>query len=266
VSRIAQSGRKVAVIGIENGYPIGTDLSRVREFYRRGARYMGLAHTGHNQLADSHSGEGTKDAPNNGVSRLGREVIAEMNRLGMVVDVSHMSRMAALQAIALSKAPVIASHSAVRALVDHNRNLDDEQLVALKTNGGVVQIVAYAGYLTAGAHSGRAPIRNAVAAATVAACPIEPASARPLSVEGRPGVKELVDHIDYAVKLIGVDHVGIASDFDGGGGIEGWDSAADTVNVTIELVRRGYSEGDIAKLWGRNLLRVWADVEKLAAR
>ncbi len=266
VSRIAQSGRKVAVIGIENGYPIGTDLSRVREFYGRGARYMGLAHTGHNQLADSHSGEGTKDAPNNGVSRLGREVIAEMNRLGMVVDISHMSRMAALQAIALSKAPVIASHSAVRALVDHNRNLDDEQLVALKTNGGVVQIVAYAGYLTAGAHSGRAPIRNAVAAATVAACPIEPASARPLSVEGRPGVKELVDHIDYAVKLIGVDHVGIASDFDGGGGIEGWDSAADTVNVTIELVRRGYSEGDIAKLWGRNLLRVWADVEKLAAR
>ena len=266
VSRIAQSGRKVAVIGIENGYPIGTDLSRVREFYGRGARYMGLAHTGHNQLADSHSGEGTKDAPNNGVSRLGREVIAEMNRLGMVVDISHMSRMAALQAIALSKAPVIASHSAVRALVDHNRNLDDEQLVALKTNGGVVQIVAYAGYLKAGAHSGRAPIRNAVAAGTVAACPIEPASARPLSVEGRPGVKELVDHIDYAVKLIGVDHVGIASDFDGGGGIEGWDSAADTVNVTIELVRRGYSEDDIAKLWGRNLLRVWADVERLAAR
>ncbi|HEY9463583.1 MAG TPA: dipeptidase [Vicinamibacterales bacterium] len=266
VSRIAQSGRKVAVIGIENGYPIGTDLSRVREFYGRGARYMGLAHTGHNQLADSHSGEGTKDAPNNGVSRLGREVIAEMNRLGMVVDISHMSRMAALQAIALSKAPVIASHSAVRALVDHNRNLDDEQLVALKTNGGVVQIVAYAGYLKAGAHSGRAPIRNAVAAGTVAACPIEPASAKPLSVEGRPGVKELVDHIDYAVKLIGVDHVGIASDFDGGGGIEGWDSAADTVNVTIELVRRGYSEDDIAKLWGRNLLRVWADVERLAAR
>jgi microsomal dipeptidase-like Zn-dependent dipeptidase len=120
--------------------------------------------------------------------------------------------------------------------------------------------------LKAGAHSGRAPVRNAVAAGIVAACPIEPASAKPLSVEGRPGVKELVDHIDYAVKLIGVDHVGIASDFDGGGGIEGWDSAADTVNVTIELVRRGYSEDDIAKLWGRNLLRVWADVEKLAAR
>jgi membrane dipeptidase len=266
VSRIAQTGRKVAAIGIENGYPIGTDLSRVREFYERGARYMGLAHTGHNQLADSHSGETTKDAPNNGISRLGREVIAEMNRLGMMVDISHMSRPAAMQAIALSKAPVIASHSAVRALVDHNRNMDDEQLLALKKNGGVVQIVAYAGYLKAGARSGRAPIRNAVAAGTLAPCPIEPASAKPLSVEGRPGVKELVDHIDYAVKLIGVDHVGIASDFDGGGGIEGWDGAADTANVTIELVRRGYVEDDIAKLWGRNLLRVWADVEKLAAR
>jgi membrane dipeptidase len=264
VSRIAQTGREVAVIGIENGYPIGTDLWRVREFHQRGARYMGLAHTGHNQLADSHSGETTKDAPNDGLSMFGREVIAEMNRVGMMVDLSHLSRAAAMQAIALSKAPVIASHSAMRALVDHNRNLDEEQLLALKKSGGVVQVVAYAGYLTAGARSGRVPIRNAVAAGTLAPCPIEPPSTRPLSVEGRPGVKELVDHIDYAVKLIGIDHVGIASDFDGGGGIEGWDSAADTVNVTIELVRRGYSEDDIARLWGRNLLRVWAEVEKLA--
>ena len=264
VSRIEQTGREVAVIGIENGYPIGTDLSRVRDFYQRGARYMGLAHTGHNQLADSHSGETTKDAPNQGISMFGREVIAEMNRVGMMIDLSHLSRTAAMQAIALSKAPVIASHSAVRALVDHNRNLDDEQLLALKKNGGVVQIVGYAGYLKAGAHSGRVPIRTAVGAGTVAPCPVEPPSAKPLSIEGRPGVKELVDHIDYAVKLIGIDHVGISSDFDGGGGIEGWDSAADTLNVTIELVRRGYSEDDIAKLWGRNLLRVWADVEKLA--
>ena len=264
VSRIAESGRQVAVIGIENGYPVGTDVSRVREFYQRGARYLGLAHTGHNQLADSHSGETTKDAPNGGVSALGREVIAEMNRVGMMVDLSHLSRAAAMQAIALSKTPVIASHSAVRALVDHNRNLDDEQLLAVKKNGGVVQIVAYAGYLKPGARSGRAPIRNAVAAGTLAACPIESPSAKPLSVDGRPGVKELVDHIAYAVKLIGIDHVGISSDFDGGGGIEGWDSAADTLNVTIELVRRGYSEADIAKVWGRNLLRVWGEVERLA--
>ena len=262
VARIAQSKRKVAVVGIENGYPIGTDVGRVREFYQRGARYMGIAHTGANQLADSHSGEASGDAPNNGISTLGREVLAEMNRLGMMVDISHLSKAAATHALSLSQAPVIASHSSVRALVDHNRNLDDEQLLALKRNGGVVQIVAYAGYLKAGARSGRAPIRNAVAAGSLAPCPVEAPATRPLSVEGRPGVKELVDHIDYAVKLIGVDHVGISSDFDGGGGIEGWDSAADTLNVTIELVRRGYSEGDIARLWGGNLLRVWGEVER----
>ena len=266
VARIANSGRRVAVIGIENGYPVGTDAGRVREFYERGARYMGIAHTGANQLADSHSNETTGDTPNNGISALGREVLAEMNRLGMMVDLSHLSKAAAMQALALSQAPVIASHSSVRALVDHNRNLDDEQLLALKRNGGVVQIVAYAGYLKAGARSGRAPIRNAVAAGLLAPCPLEAPAARPLAVEGRPGVKELVDHIEYAVKLIGVDHVGISSDFDGGGGIEGWDSAADTLNVTIELVRRGYTEGDIAKLWGGNLLRVWHEVEKRNSR
>ena len=264
VPRIALGGRRAAVIGIENGYPVGTDIARVREFYERGARYMGLAHTGHNQLSDSHSGETTKDAPNHGISALGREAITEMNRLGMMVDLSHLSRDAALQAISLSKAPVIASHSAVRAFVDHHRNLDDEQLQAVKRNGGVVQIVAYAGYLKSGARSGRTPIRTAVAAGLLAACPIEAPAAKPLSVAGRPGVKELVDHIDYAVKLIGIDHVGISSDFDGGGGIEGWDSAAETANVTIELVRRGYSEMDIARLWGRNLLRVWSEVERAA--
>jgi membrane dipeptidase len=264
VTRLARSNRTVTVIGVENGYPIGTDVARVREFYERGARYMSLAHTGHNQLSDSHSGEATQDAPNDGISALGREVLSEMNRIGMMVDLSHLSRTAAMQALALSKAPAIASHSSVRALVDHNRNLDDEQLLALKQNGGVVQIVAYAGYLKAGARSGRRPIREM--ADPRAGCPIEPPGTQPLSVDGRPGVKELVDHIDYAVKLIGVDHVGISSDFDGGGGIEGWDDAAQTSNVTLELVRRGYDEEDIAKLWGGNLLRVWGEVERVAQR
>jgi membrane dipeptidase len=264
VTRLANSGRRVAVIGIENGYPIGTDIARMREFYERGARYMSLAHTGHNQLSDSHSGEETHDAPHSGISALGREVLTEMNRVGMMVDLSHLSRAAALQALALSKAPAIASHSSARALVDHHRNLDDEQLLALKRNGGVVQIVAYAGYLKAGARTGRRPIRQTVD--PLAGCPIEPPGTKPLSVEGRPGVKELVDHIDYAVKRIGIDHVGISSDFDGGGGIEGWDSAAQTANVTLELVRREYREEDIAKLWGGNLLRVWNEVERVAQR
>lgn len=264
VIRIAAEGRRVAVIGIENGYPVGTDVERVREFYRRGGRYMSLAHQGHNQLSDSNSGEASGDAPNDGLSALGREVVAEMNRLGMMIDVSHPSRASILQAIALSQAPVIASHSAVRALGDHSRNLDDEQLTALARNGGVVQIVAYAGYLRVGARAGRRPIRNMVVPG--APCPLEPPGTRPLSVDGRPGVAELVDHIDYAVKRIGIDHVGIASDFEGAGGIEGWDDAAQTANVTFELLRRGYSEADIARLWGGNLLRVWREVEAVARR
>ena len=275
VTRIARSGRKVAVIGVENGYPIGTELSRVREFYDRGGRYLSLAHNGHNQLSDSNTGESTHDAPNNGISPLGRSVIAEMNRLGMMVDVSHPSKASMMQAIALSKAPVIASHSAVRALTNHSRNLDDEQLLALKKNGGVVQVVAYPGYVTqqpapppdggAAGGAGRRG-RGAAESQAAAACPVESPATPPRAASGRASVKDLVDHIDYAVKLIGIDHVGVSSDFDGGGGIDGWNSAAETFNVTLELVRRGYSEQDVAKLWGGNLLRVWRDVEQVAAR
>ena len=147
VVRIAKSGKKVAVIGIENGYPIGTDLERVREFWKRGGRYMSLAHNGHSQLADSNTGEATNTWLHNGLSDLGKKVVAEMNRWGIMVDISHPSKQANLQAIALSKAPVIASHSAARALANHSRNLDDEELDALKKNGGVVQTVAFASYV-----------------------------------------------------------------------------------------------------------------------
>ena len=285
VIRIARSGRKVAVIGIENGYAIGTDPARVREFYERGGRYLSLAHNGHNQLSDSNTGEATRDAPNNGVSALGQQVIAEMNRLGMMVDVSHPSKASMMQTVALSKAPIIASHSAVRALGNHSRNMDDEQLLAMKKNGGVVQVVAFANYVKvpqapartggprgAGSGGGQAAADGDASAP----CPIEGPIEGPLGAPaaragapvaaGRATVGDFVDHIDYAVKLIGIDHVGISSDFDGGGGVEGWNSAAETFNVTLELVRRGYSERDIAKLWSGNLLRVWRDVERVAAR
>jgi membrane dipeptidase len=274
VRRIAATGRKVAVIGIENGYPIGTDISRVAEFHRRGGRYMSLAHNGHNQLSDSNTGENTRDAPNGGLSPLGRQVIAEMNRLGIMVDVSHPSRASMLQTAALSKAPIIASHSAVRALANHSRNMDDEQLLAVKKSGGVVQIVAFGNYIKTpvGASGNAVGARgNAVGASPNAVgaspCPIEAATTTPRpSASGRATVKDFVDHIDYAVKLIGLDHVGISSDFDGGGGIAGWDSAAETFNVTLELVRRGYTEAQIEKLWSGNLLRVWGDVEAVARR
>ena len=321
VVRIARSGKKVAVIGIENGYPIGTDLRRVKEFYDRGGRYMSLAHNGHNQLADSHTGEAGNEWKWGGLSPLGRQVIQEMNRLGMMVDVSHPSKASMLQAIGLSRAPVIASHSSVRRLANQSRNMDDEMLMAMKTNGGVVQINAVAEFIKADpierapalaalrrefgltdgrGGTGRGSGQSAAAPAAYR-CPVESPSAavaesrggrgrgsdgsemlapdrraefqrrmaqidRQYPAAGRATVKDYVDHIDYAVKLIGIDHVGIASDFDGGGGIDGWNSTADTFNVTLELVRRGYTEEQIDKIWGGNLLRVWGEVEQVAKR
>ena len=327
---------RIAVIGIENGYPIGTDIKRVKEFYDRGGRYMSLAHNGNSQLADSNTGETQGYDYNNGLSRLGRQVIAEMNRLGMMVDLSHPSKGANMEAIRLSKAPVIASHSGVRALANVSRNMDDEQLLALKKNGGVIQVVGFSAYVKTdskdrvdalanlrkefdlpvpggrggnGGFGGRG--RGAAgdsadgdAANSARVCPVEGAAgtAAPgrrggggrgrgsfglesLSPErraeydkrlaeidtkfppaGRANVKDFVNHIDYAVKLIGIDHVGISSDFDGGGGIEGWNSAAEAFNVTLELVRRGYTEEQIGKLWSGNLLRVWGEVEKVAQK
>jgi membrane dipeptidase len=313
---------KIAVIGIENGYPIGTDLARVKEFYDRGGRYMSLAHNGNSQLADSNTGETEGYLWNNGLSPLGRQVIAELNRLGIMVDLSHPSKGADLEAIRLSKAPVIASHSAVRALADVGRNMDDEQLLALKKNGGVIQVVAFSNYLrtdskervaalaglrqefgltTAGRGGARAGSSEADNTAP-RPCPVEgmPAGAaggrdaaagggradaglNTLSPErradyqkrlveidakfppaGRANVKDLVNHVDYAVKLIGIDHVGISSDFDGGGGIDGFNDASEAFNVTLELVRRGYTEEQVGKLWSGNLLRVWGDVDGVA--
>lgn len=291
VRRISVKGKKVALIGVENGYSLGDDVGRVKDFYDRGARYLSLTHNGHNQLADSHTGE--RDGWKwNGVSPLGREVIAEMNRLGIMVDVSHASKEAMLQTVALSKAPVIASHSAVRALCDVSRNIDDEQLLALKQTGGVFQVVAYDDFLkkrkpdsperlAAVATARRefeladqnGPGHRARLHSALKQLPDDrrseyEAKLAEIDVE-HPGdppatVKEFVDHIDHAVSLIGIDHVGIASDFDGGGGVMGWNDASETLNVTLELVRRGYNELQIEKLWGGNLLRVMEEVQSIA--
>jgi membrane dipeptidase len=277
VVRLHNKGLRVAVIGVENGYPIGTDIRRVKEFYDRGARYMSLAHNGNSQLSDSNTGEANGYLYNNGLSPLGREAIAEMNRLGMMIDVSHPSKGSMMETLRLSKAPVIASHSSVRALANVSRNMDDEQLLALKKNGGVIQIVGFASYLKVAPPEYTAAVRQLRRefSDATAGCPIEDPQKsaeydkRLAEIDAKwPGarasVKDLVNHIDYAVKLIGIDHVGISSDFDGGGGIKGWDSAAEAFNVTLELVRRGYTEDQIRKLWGGNLLRVWEEVEKIA--
>jgi membrane dipeptidase len=316
VRRISAAGKKVALIGVENGYPLGdasTAIKRVKEFYDRGARYLSLAHNGHSQLADSNTGEASGEWMHNGLSDLGKQVITELNRVGIMVDLSHPSKQANLQAIALSKAPVIASHSAARALCDHSRDLDDEQLLAIKKNGGVVQTVAFATYvktpppptperaaalakleeefglpagsLGRGGRGGRGAGGGAPAGAGAAGegrgrgrgalaqlSDEKRAEAEKRLAEinqkfpppPRANVKDFVDHIDYIVKKIGLDHVGISSDFDGGGGVEGWSDASETFNVTLELVRRGYTEEQIGKIWSGNLLRVMEQVRKVA--
>jgi membrane dipeptidase len=287
VRRISAEGKKVALMGMENGYALGQDIANVKKFADLGMRYLSLAHNGHSQLADSNTGDRDGRYLWNGLSPLGRQVVAEANRLGVVLDISHPSKQANLQLMELSRAPVMASHSAVRALGDHTRNLDDEQLRALKANGGVVQVVAFATYLNV-TPAERAPAITALrnefrltttgnAAAQQAAVDSLPPARRAefdrrmAEIDARypvppsATVSDLVDHIDYVVDLIGIDHVGISSDFDGGGGVDGWNGAAETFNVTRELVRRGYTEEEIAKIWSGNLLRVMEQVERVAA-
>tara|TARA_R110002049_G_scaffold159800_3_gene324828 strand:+ start:2057 stop:3349 length:1293 start_codon:yes stop_codon:yes gene_type:complete len=294
VRRISKSGKKVAMIGIENGYPVGLDIRNVEKFYNLGARYMSLAHNGHSQLADSNTGEADAIWLHNGLSDLGKEVIKEMNRLGMMIDVSHPSKEAMKQMIALSKAPIIASHSSARALCNHSRNLDDEQLQLMKENGGVVQTVAFQAYLNTEKYDARSAALRSIkikiadslgakwydfneikeldkdekekfydvrgkikALADMKASELE-------NIPPMVNVSDFVNHIDYLVEKIGIEHVGISSDFDGGGGVEGWSDASETFNVTLELVKRGYTEDDIAMLWSGNLLRVLDDVEAAA--
>lgn len=296
VRSIHASGKKVAMIGIENGYAIGKDINNVQKFYDLGGRYMSLAHNGHSQLSDSNTGEADSIWLNNGLSDLGREVIAKMNEVGMMIDISHPSKEAMRQMIKLSKAPIIASHSSARALSEHSRNLDDEQLEWMKENGGVVQTVAFQGYLNKEKDDAREAARKEIGLKLLDSIglpylegealdtlpeaekvaynekvnEIVPTLNRKMknskNLPPAVNVADFVDHIDYLVEKLGVDHVGISSDFDGGGGVEGWDNASETLNVTKELVRRGYSEEEIGKLWSGNLLRALDEVQEVAAR
>ena len=249
VTRLHAAGRLVARMGVENGYGLGLDIRNVADFHKRGARYYSLAHDGHHQLSDSNTGEATNSGKWHGRSPLGRQVVQEANRLGIMLDISHPSKVSNMQVMAMRQAPVIASHSGVRAIGDHSRNLEDEQRLALKENGGVVQLVAFNSYVKT-----PKPPTPERAAALDSRFPPPP----------RATVKDFVDHVDHAVKLIGLDHVGLSSDFDGGG-IDGFSNATESFNVTLELVRRGYAEGDIATLRSGNLRRVLSRVEKVAA-
>ncbi|TVP54534.1 MAG: membrane dipeptidase [Gemmatimonadales bacterium] len=280
VERIHGEGKLVALIGKENLWPIGDDLSKIEEIFDMGGRYISVTHNGHNQFGDAavERADLGDDGPEwGGLSPLGEEAIDEMNRLGIMVDISHLGRETMMQAVERSRSPVIASHSSIRALADHPRNLDDEQLRAVQANGGVVRPTALGAFVKV-----QPPERGEALQELRDRFGIESgADVEALSEEDREayegGLAELeerfppanlqdfIDHIDYVANLIGIDHVGISSDFDGGGGVEGWMDSSETFNVTLELVRRGYSEDEIRQIWGGNLLRVMREVESVAA-
>jgi membrane dipeptidase len=229
--KLKKQGKRAIFIGMENGYPIGNDLSLIQTFYTKGARYITLCHTRNNDICDSS----TDSTEYNGLSEFGKSVVKFMNKTGMMVDVSHISDKSFYDVIALSKAPVIASHSCARALCDNPRNMDDDMLRALAKNGGVIQMCILSAYVK----------KQDSNLATVS---------------------DVVDHIDHIVKVAGIDHVGIGTDFDGGGGVTGCFDVSQMKNITRELLQRSYTTRDIRKIWGGNLMRVMRKVRKIARK
>jgi len=281
VERIVKTGKRVILTGIENGFPVGEDLSLVKKYYDLGARYITLCHGGHNQICDS---SGPDEPLHNGISEFGKKVVAEMNRLGIMCDVSHISDKSFWDLIEISKAPIIASHSACWNVNESGRNLKDDQLKALTKNGGVIQMIPMKGYIKNQPPEyreslnklreelgipGRREMRGMSAEEREALKPkmeeFNKKQAEINKIYPPANLNDYINHIDHAVKVAGIDHVGIGTDFGGGGGLEGFNSHAECLNVTIELVKRGYSEEDIKKIWGGNLLRVMRDVAKVAA-
>jgi membrane dipeptidase len=270
---IQKSGKRAIYIGIENGYPVGTDIKNVEEFYKLGARYITLCHTKNNDICDSSTDK--KGEEHGGLSDFGKKVVKEMNRLGMMVDVSHISDKSFYDVLKTSKTPIIASHSSARAVCNHPRNLDDEMLKALAKNGGVVQLCVLNSYIK---EQDPDPKREEA----LKQLRIKYKNFENLSEEDRKKassewrqiyidypeelatVEEAVDHIDHMVKVAGIDHVGIGTDFDGGGGISGFFDISEAGNITYELVKRGYSEKEIEKIWGGNFMRVFKKVQEFA--
>ncbi|NTW23982.1 MAG: membrane dipeptidase, partial [Lentimicrobium sp.] len=270
---IEKQGKRAVYIGLENGYPIGNDLNNVALFYKLGARYITLCHTKNNDICDSS----TDSTEHNGVSAFGKQLITEMNRLGMMIDVSHISDKSFSDVIQISKTPVIASHSCARALCDNPRNLNDDLLAALAENGGVIQMCILSSYV-------KTPLPNPKRDSAQAALRIKYNGFNNLSDslmtiarkewyetdEKYPqvlaSVEDVVDHIDHIVKVAGINHVGIGTDFDGGGAVQGCEDVSEMGNITLELVRRGYKKGQIEKIWGKNLLRVMKNVENYARK
>jgi membrane dipeptidase len=272
--RLEKEGKRAAFIGMENGYPIGKDLSLVGKYYERGVRYVTLCHSSDNDICDSSTDR--RNPEDNGLSEFGKKVIEECNRLGIMVDISHASDKSFFDVLEVTKAPVIASHSSVRTLCDHPRNLSDEMIKALAENGGVIQICFVSSFIKetkpnperdkafAALREKYGPRREIKDEAIQEKMRQEYAEIRERYPEERATLKDLADHIDYVVKLVGADHVGIGTDFDGGGGVEGCDDVSEVPNITEELMHRGYSEEDIRKIWGGNIMRVLSKVIETA--
>lgn len=271
---LEKQGKRAIFIGMENGYPLGHDPAAIDYFYGRGVRYVTLAHTADNDICDSSTDR--KDLQDRGLSDWGRRVVRRLNELGVMIDVSHISDRSFSEMLALTKAPVIASHSCARALSASPRNLSDEMLLALKKNGGVIQLCILNDYIKQPppnperdqafadfykkideTYGGWGNIKDKAVHDKVE----EEHDALEARFPKPPvTVKDAVDHIDHIVRLIGIDHVGIGTDFDGGGGLADCQDVTQLKNITIELVRRGYAKKDIAKIWGGNLLRVMQQV------
>jgi len=270
VRRIVAAGKYAVMVGMENAYPLGESIESVPQWAERGVRYMGLTHFGHNQFGDSSNPNFVRDdGPKwNGLSPLGRDLVKALNDNGIMVDVSHTGKETMMQAADLSRTPIIASHSGVKAVADSARNLDDEQLRKIRDVNGVAQMVALGAYVKLPTPEQQA-VRKALDEEFGDRSTWDQAKrdlygqkrAEITAMAAEATVMDFVDHIDHAVKVAGIDHVGIASDFDGGGGIAKWQDASETENVTAELLKRGYSPEDVAKIWGGNLLRVMEAVE-----
>jgi len=273
--RLEKQGLRAAFIGMENGYPVGKSLENLEEYYKRGVRYLTLCHSRDNDICDSSTDR--QDPEDRGLSDFGREVVAACNRLGMMVDVSHISDKSFYDVLAATKAPVIASHSSCRALCDNPRNLSDEMILALARNGGVIQICFLSGYL-------RTPKPNPERDQALKGLREKYGSMRDIQDEAirkkarqefeainakfpaeQATVADVVDHIEHVIRVAGVDSVGIGTDFDGGGGVEGCNDVSQMFRVTEELVRRGHTEEEITKIWGGNVMRVFRGVMTAAA-
>lgn len=271
--RLEQEGKRAIFLGMENGFPLNTNISRVEEFYNRGVRYITLCHTQNNDVCDSSTDANGPE--HNGLSSFGKAVVKEMNRLGMLIDVSHISDKAFYDVIDQSRVPVIASHSSVRSVCNHPRNMDDQMIKTLAANGGVIQICILGAYIQPEDTTSLNYLKKEELRLKYNNWNYSSDEERKQAwTEWRainenyppvlPAIADAVDHIDYVVKLVGIDYVGIGSDFDGGGGLSDCTDVSDFPKITAELVKRGYTESDIAKIWGGNFLRVFKQVEEAA--